>query len=656
MPKPNQTNAKNAKPTTEAPLPKGKSVANPPTEAKASAPVKLKKGGQSKPVEKTFVKPQYKELRAVFHVGPDTPVARGCERADPITAELMKEWLGWEAEPEEGKFGDDYLFTDENDRNIRCHNNSKNRPLDIDLANKYAFEVLNRNWAGSINMPGLTINGETLVFAEDGETASGQHRGIGLVLAKQMWEKGVTYKNGKQVPHDWKTVWPTEPVMESLVVFGISKDPKVIRTLDNVRERTGSDTMFSTNLFAKFTPEDRKTLCKILDGAVRYLWVRTGQYKNEVTPYRTQSEIMRFVETHPSLLGVVERVWKEDSEGKLSVYVPPAYTAALMYLFGASATDKNAYDTAVPPSEDVADMSRLETAEGFFVDLATASGSTTNRLTNVEKMSFPIEGDTVLTSGHRGRVFHKGVAGGRIGWKIAALCKAWNLYVAEEEITPKALALDWEFDTTTDKRFVAGDAVLKENPSVLGMDEPEDQDDGDGDDGDEGGGEGAPKSRKQMILDMQNEHAKDKLLLFKSGTGPATWYLVWGADVEVFEEILDITRDAKNKGEFPSARFHQDDYVKNVRLLQEAGYSLVVTMPGEEEDVPKYEDVKVAKGTKPGKTPRVPQREEPEEEEAEEEAEEDTEDEETEDEDTDGEEDTDSEEEDSEAEEEAEEE
>lgn len=341
------------------------------------------------------------------------------EGNSPLTANMAKELLGWEEETEENKFGGDYLLTDENGVKVRCLNNSRNRPFTESWARTLAQDILNRHFAPE------GPNGETIIIGKTGLVTSGQHRLVGLILAAQMWA-------GPQ-KHHWHEKWETEPAIDTLLVTGVSDSALTTRTLDNVRPRSLSDVLFTSDEFARFKPKDRKPLCSMTDHAVRLLWKRTGADDDAFSPKRTHSEALDFISRHPKILKAVKHIYEENSEGaigtgnKCKIRIGPGYASGLMYLMAASDTDMDDYRNMEHPGERKVNFEYWDKAEEFWVLLASG------QLKEIKKAF------AGLTDPETG-------ADGSITEKIAILAKAWALFKQGYEIKDKDLKLEYHTD------------------------------------------------------------------------------------------------------------------------------------------------------------------------------------------------------------------
>jgi len=309
------------------------------------------------------------------------------------------------------------LEKDENGDKVICLNNCCNRPFDEATARKYAQDVLNRNWAGPTTLPGETINGEMIEISRYGQVISGQHRGVGLILAWQIWLKQRAQGNGPALDKWPPDQYPDGPVMDTPVFFGISEDPRVLQTLDNVRPRSTSDVVYSSPIFASLNPEDKKQCSRMMDAAVDLLWQRTGAGKLDTAygkahRYQTHSESMDFIRRHEKLQKCVKHLRYCDRDGAIRTMgkLSAGKCAAIMYMMACSESDYNSYHQADPlPNEKVLTFSRWEEAKKFWQEIKDGNG---NHDAIREAVSKLIDED-----------------GTRDSEKFCLLAKAWNTIV-----------------------------------------------------------------------------------------------------------------------------------------------------------------------------------------------------------------------------------
>lgn len=496
------------------------------------------------------------------------------EGADgPIHAAEAKEMLGWWVDPGD-KFGDDYDLLDTAGRKVRLVHNAGNRWHEGPLSEKYAYELLNRNWAGPTTLPGETVNGETVIISRTAAVKSGQHRLGGTVLAAEIWEKD---------QDRWKENWPDgPPVLETLLVVGTSDHPKVTITQDNVRARTGADSMYASG---KFTGDgvsrgETKAMCKLADHAVRYLWNETGAGRTGDTPYRTQAEIMKFLDAHPYLEDAIRFVYEnlgDDPELGLRRYASPGYAAGMLYLMAASATEPDKYLKASPRSEDNADLSLREKAEEFWLGLARENGKTEFRA--VMDMAYPRKGDPKSSGprGYTGRIFAagEGAEPGSLSLRETALAFAWELFrkAGVKELTPANLRLPFAdatsgmYETIDGEEFLADNIVVCDDVdgkpfAVIGgiqasggstEEEPEAR-------------KAQPKTSGQIFQELVKAYP-GVVLLFKVGTGPGTKFFARNQHVAVLEEALGLERDPVAEGQPASIRFPAGDLPGHMETL-----------------------------------------------------------------------------------------
>ena len=363
---------------------------------------------------------------------------------DAITATQAKEMLGWE----ETDSADAAILVDENKKKIFCRNNGSNRPLNESWARQLGRDILNRNWADSRNGEGMSINGETIIIGCRAAVLSAQHRLIGLILAEQMWENDET--------GTWKKKWETAPTIEGMIVYGVSEDPRVTRTLDNVRPRTLSDVLFcDPTIYSGVATKDRVKLVKVVENAVKLLWHRTGADANAFAPKATHSEAVDFIQRHNKILKCAKHMYKEEEANPIKPYVSTGYAAALLYLMSASDTEVVKYSKS--HSEKHIDFGQWDLACEFFQGFAKNLEAFKPIRTAIATLADPETG-----------------TGGSLAEKLAIIIKGWNLYKSGEEITAAGLTLEYSQEDDQDP-------VLAETPLVGGIDigEPDEEDDED---------------------------------------------------------------------------------------------------------------------------------------------------------------------------------
>ncbi len=417
------------------------------------------------PIEKTE-KPTEKLRKFVYPVA----LVEKATGDDAITVEKAKSIMGWEEETDQIKFGGDFLLRDEYGTKIRCKNNANNRPFDEGWARRLAQDVLGRHFK---------FNFETIVIGWYGSVLSGQHRLVALILAAQIRERDETGM--------WKKKWPTEPVLESLIGYGCSEDPEVVRTLDNVKPRSFSDVLFTSGLFGNMIKKDRKVVCKITDFAIKTLWDRTGAKKDAYAPRRTHSEGLEFLHRHKKIVDSVKHIWEENKSGSLSkLGLGSGRSAGTLYLMGCSQSDAAEYgDTR---SESSLNWELWDTACTFWTLLGSGAKDLHDLITALKKL--------LPTQDH---------PGGSADEKFALIAKAWVLFADNKPVTKDKLKVKVNLDED-------GHRFLDENPTVGGIDLGNDMEDIEK--GDKGANhlptEEEIKKEKTKIKDEHIENGKEK--------------------------------------------------------------------------------------------------------------------------------------------------
>lgn len=376
-------------------------------------------------------------------------------KSGPITYEEMKGWLGYESEEEyrartgyDGEFSEHGLNAsivhDRDDRRWILHNNVGNRDFRLEDCLTLKQEILQRKWAGPTNFPGETVNGETIILSRTGRCISIQHRGVAFLWAVEEWRD-----DPKAHPQ-----WPTEPVLESLVVFGVSDRPEIVQTIDNTRTRSDADMLYTTDVFAEkgLDIADRKELNRKLAAAIDLVWKRTRGKDEDGCEYRTHSVTSEFLNRHARLKDCVKLVFSLDSgeNGRpfsFGLRMSAGDVAGLMYLFASCKTDLDKY-VGPKRSERRMDLTSWKKAEKF-ITLLTKKGD------ELDAVNETIAG---LKDAEEG-------LGGRQTEKHAVLIKAWNVYKTGGKVTLDDLKL--EYGTSPN----SGESILIDWPRAGGIDQ-----------------------------------------------------------------------------------------------------------------------------------------------------------------------------------------
>lgn len=386
---------------------------------------------------------------------------RGTEKG-PITEEEAKRLLGWESEeeyqirmiaenedldPEGIGFEDIFDFKDVEGVKIRCGLLEHNRPLTLGHIRRMAQDILVGNWAGPTAFAGQTVNGETIVISRTGRVSSGNHRLVALIFACQMLRKN---------PAKYRFWKDGSPVLESLVFLGASDDPRVTRTLDNVRPRSLSDVIYTSEIYGSLAPSERVSYSRILGKAISFLWdrVRAGEEGGGKT-YRTHAVALEFLGRHMRLLKTVDLVFSWDTGKYLSspdhLGLSAGMVAGCLYLMGSSGSDRDGYHEGNPPSEKRLSFENWDRAVQFWADLARGDGTTLIAVRSaLQNLLVPNLGNL------KGEAWWAG--------QTIILAEAWKQYLAGYEIQPDDLEIITEEDDN-------GRVMIVEWPGFGGVDE-----------------------------------------------------------------------------------------------------------------------------------------------------------------------------------------
>lgn len=379
------------------------------------------------------------EVRPVVH---DKLVVVECSTATkrgPLTVDEMKDILNWETEKEFQKrmveekggelahyiYGDDYHCKNLSGEKVRCWNNLNNRPFDEKWCENLIHTILHGQWAGPHTVPGETVNGETIRISKYDRVISGQHQMTACILASEFLARdraaGVDPPTAPKYP-----AWAKHgnPFLETIVVVGMSEDPRVLMTVDYVKPRSVADVFYTSSVFQDATRQDRQELCRVLASACDFLWSRT-----DARGYRTHLEVVGFMERHPRLLDCVLHLFKLNRASKTggrkisNLRLQPGQCAAVMYVMGCSGpkTDGDEYRNMDPaPSEknergkDTLDWSYWDRATQFFSLLAGDVSFSQVRTALGQLITSSADDEA-----------NQGM-GGRLLEKLAILSKAWE--------------------------------------------------------------------------------------------------------------------------------------------------------------------------------------------------------------------------------------
>ena len=463
-------------PTATPAKPAERPLAQMPATLPASSNGTPAKQVQPQPPEK--VRPViYPEERAEICKGANALVERdidvilGWMTEQQYQARMMAEVPGTEAGAWTFGKGPDavYLLVDAEGNKVRCLNNLDNRPFDERWCKGLAQTILKFQWAGSITITELaefvygkkgmkpwtspdgkvyqvgdlvqmsagTINGSSMSISRTGRVESGQHSGCALKLANQMYRaapRGTypewdAYLEKHSTRHDWKGGVPG-PVLETILVTGLSEDRRVLMTVDNCKPRSTMDVLYTSEIFQKHReqPAKRQELSRMLAACGSFFWKRTKRQG-----YETHAEFMQMVQDHPKLIKCVEHLFAENADGTKQVGgkktggylisnlgLSAGQAACLCYLMGCSASDGDAYRNGKPaPREKGLDWSRWDRAKDFWSLIGGHDGFKPVRDIMQQKLVH-VGGDVVELSGGLGQAS-----------KLAVLAKAWAVWHTE---------------------------------------------------------------------------------------------------------------------------------------------------------------------------------------------------------------------------------
>jgi len=450
----------------------------------------------------------------------------------PMTPEDMKKLMRWETEsefqarmvaekggePQHWLYGEEFHCYNLNvskakprGEKVRCWSNTNNRPFDMEWCNEIKDMILRGQYVGPLTVPGETVNGETIRIGRYANMLSGQHQGTALILAYEalMNSRNKDHKDGMYYdPNDPESekypFWKGHdyPVIETIVVYGLSEDERVLRSIDYVKPRSVADMLFTMELFRDSTSVDRKELTRMLASGIDLLWTRTG-----TKGYRTHPEIVGFLERHKTLMKFVQHLfvlnrstssasdkWLEgetevernerlELDKKLGgrkiskLYLSAGQCAAMCFLMGCSKTPAHISDTDYrngkpAPSEKCLDWSMTDRAKLFWINLASH-----------ESFELVREQLRRLKTTKADDEDNQGL-GGRFTEKLAVIAKAWAVFkdhpesagdpFHEDDLIPPDGALSLSYSDLDEKgnKLPKGEVELVDVAEFFGIDVP----------------------------------------------------------------------------------------------------------------------------------------------------------------------------------------
>jgi hypothetical protein len=354
----------------------------------------------------------------------------------PMTMEEAKEVLGWEEEPDGEDWSHDYTLIDEYGKRVRCHNNANtdytNRPLVAYLYRTYRQEHLRSRWR---------LNGEAIIIGRTGLVLDAQHRLIGFVLACQAWEKE---------PERYEA-WKDRPTYACYLFCGVEETDDVVNTINSGKPRSLADVIYRSHHFADVPKKDRVKLSGMADHALRTFRARTAADQFAFSPEKwTHAESVDLLMRHESLLKAIRFIHTESEEKDTlsTMRIGGGTAAALLYLMGASTSDRQDYKNAQETSEAALDFTNWDKAEEFWTLLLSKDNSLgAVRLAFAELYTPTEDGDKPYVV---------------LEERLAIVVKAWAAFVDGEKVTPSVVKLTY-VPTENGK-------TLAENPVCGGID------------------------------------------------------------------------------------------------------------------------------------------------------------------------------------------
>jgi hypothetical protein len=368
----------------------------------------------------------------VYCVDPDD-VQEGFPWAGgPLDGDVAGELFGWTTDKEEAAELDlgEPLGRDPLGNLFWGKNNPRNRPLYMKgekSVDSIKQEVFNLRWV---------YNSEPIILGQHGIVLNGQHTLVALKFARIEYDM----EGGL----DWKRNWPDSyPYVEKLVTYGVKEDDRVVNTMDTCKPRSLSDVIFRCEYFPHKSISEGRTLAKVLESSVRFVWSRTGSGMSAFATHRTHSEAIDWIERHRRLLkgiGCVVKAYKKGEPGwqVSNRRLGAGYASGLMYLMALSNSDEaqvEKYREAVREgtgSDRHLDTSLWDKAEEFWAMFGRGDATLRAAYEEIGAMADPQSG-----------------VGGSTSAKVCVLLNAWDRWLSGRPITPAAVRPKFERNEKT---------------------------------------------------------------------------------------------------------------------------------------------------------------------------------------------------------------
>ncbi len=432
------------------------------------------------------------ETATVFYDKLDIKERSTASEHGPITVQEMKELLWWETEkefqvrmckknpeskPDHWVYGEDFHCRNTKGEKVRTWNNAQNRPFDENWCKDLVHTILSGQWAGPLTVPGETINGETIRISRYKRVLSGQHQGSALILADEYLANARAQLGEEATDRKYPT-WKGKdhPVLETIVITGLSEDRRVLMTIDYCKPRSEADVFYTSDVFKSCTPQERNELCRMLAAALDLLWVRT-----DARGYKTHPEIVGLLDRHKTMLKCVEYLFKlnsakaEEGGRRISkLQFSAGQAAGLDYIMASSGpkTEGDTYRNENPPTEKGLDWSYWDKAFEFWGKFAKSEAFLPVRKALGRLMESSSTNDENIGMG------------GRLSEKLAIICKAWIVFkdhpesagapfTEEDLLDDGALSLSYTDIDDKGKKLPDGKVKLLDIADFFGIDSPE---------------------------------------------------------------------------------------------------------------------------------------------------------------------------------------
>lgn len=258
-----------------------------------------------------------------------------------LTAKEAKKILGFRDAKENEAGGTKYTKEDGSRGKFVLDLNKDNRPLKSGIFERYCEQMFQGIFAGQVNHPSETCNGESIIIDANRQVTSGAHRLVGLILAQTRRDR---LSNLGLTDEIEEFDVPETIELPTVLVEGI--DPAAADTVDIGQTRSLGDVLYRRHAIAgkELTNSQKAAMNRELATAVRLVWTRLAGNEVRGAGKLPFPEAVSFLEAHPRLTTILEFCYGENEANALSNLISLGYLAGIAYLAAFQDADRGEFE------------------------------------------------------------------------------------------------------------------------------------------------------------------------------------------------------------------------------------------------------------------------------------------------------------------------